>query len=142
MYSKIGPLKDSLDANAAETVADILFEIGRDLSSRRYFSAAVTWLDRARETISRSGHEKLSRDAAHSGWQSRRRSSSPSWRSTLPRRPNGQAASVRALESELGDTPVVLLLQLELLNKTPVKTFDAEAHALYPAEDGEVLHVF
>lgn len=37
---------------------------------------------------------------------------------------------VKYVESEIGDQPVILLLNLEILSKSPAETFDGEAYAL------------
>ncbi len=129
MYSKIELLRSSFDTRTAETVADVLFEIGKDLSSRRDYPVGVKWLDRARETIYCADVEKLSRD----GVELRVAVIQALVVALLGL--NTLEASERArslvhdMGAELGEKPVVLLLELELLNKSPAEIFDANTYA-------------
>ncbi|KAL8943366.1 MAG: hypothetical protein Q9211_001005 [Gyalolechia sp. 1 TL-2023] len=52
------------EATVAEDLADILFEIGRDLATKQSYSAAIQWLERAHGTLISQTPEDLSTDAS------------------------------------------------------------------------------
>lgn len=64
MFEKIGPADGATDPAAAESLADLLFEIGRDLLTHEEYRKAVKWLERAHDTLCEQDVEKLSTDAA------------------------------------------------------------------------------
>lgn len=129
MYGKAQPILESLDPVSAEKMAEVLFEIGRDLSKKGDLTQAVRWLERAHDVISTQDLDRLSRDAV----ELRLAISQAHIHALLGM--DTPAASQKALdlvdyiESEVGEKAVVLLLRLELLQKTPAEAFDVEAYA-------------
>lgn len=63
MFQKINPADGVTDPAAAESLADLLFEIGRDLLTHEEYQPAVEWLERAHDTLCEQDLEKLSTDA-------------------------------------------------------------------------------
>ncbi len=63
MFSKSEPSISHLDPTTAEKLADVLFEIGRDLLQKKVFPMAVRWLERAHNVLGGQELDKLSMDA-------------------------------------------------------------------------------
>ncbi|KAK9785215.1 putative Meiosis protein SPO22/ZIP4 like-domain-containing protein [Seiridium cardinale] len=129
MYSKSESLRQRLGPASTETLADALFEMGNDFLGKRDFSMASKWLERAYELINSQDLEQLSREAI----ELRLSISLAIIHSLLGLNTDEsfRAAEnhVACIESELGDTFVVLLLRLEVLQKAPGEVFDSEAYA-------------
>jgi hypothetical protein len=51
MYQKIAPSLLSYDPHSAEELADALYEIGRDLFSKRQYELSIRWLERAYDAL-------------------------------------------------------------------------------------------
>ncbi|XXG97783.1 hypothetical protein Hte_004096 [Hypoxylon texense] len=117
------------DPVSAENLADSLFEIGKDLTTKKNFPLAVKWLERAYESLNSQELELLSREAI----ELRLAISQALVRAYL----NINTADgfqkaenhVCYVESEIGDKLVVLLLRLELLLSSPAEVFDSSAYA-------------
>ncbi|WQF82317.1 Putative meiosis specific protein Spo22/ZIP4/TEX11 [Colletotrichum destructivum] len=129
MYDKGHLAPQSLDPSSAEKMTEVLFEMGKDLSERGDFPMAARWLERAYNVINAQDLVHLSRDAI----ELRLAVCQGLVHAFLA--VDTQDSSQKALElvnyveSEIGDKPVVLLLRLELLQKTPAEVFDVEAYA-------------
>lgn len=64
MYNKSRKIDLAENAQAAEQLVDILYEMGKDMLVReKDYGASITWLDRALEIIQIPEPNKLSRDA-------------------------------------------------------------------------------
>ncbi|KAL1908545.1 Transcription factor [Sporothrix stenoceras] len=60
-YESSNP-RDTLNTESLESMISALFQIGKSLLCRKEFAAAVTWLDRARESLSTMDQAALSSD--------------------------------------------------------------------------------
>jgi hypothetical protein len=63
MYAKCKQLTDALTPKSAETLADLLYEIGKDSLKKLNPEAAVRWLERAYDTLGEQDMELLSPEA-------------------------------------------------------------------------------
>lgn len=63
MFLKCKELKDALHPGTAETLADLLYEIGKDSLNKRNYEAASRWLERAYDTLEEQEMELLSPEA-------------------------------------------------------------------------------
>jgi hypothetical protein len=129
LYQKTGPLRQELDTSAAETLADTLFEIGKDLLGKNDFSMAAKWLERAHDFLNSQELEQLSRETIEL-----RLAISQSLIQALlglntPEGFQKAESHVGYVESEIGDKFVVLLLRLEILLKSANEVFDSNAYA-------------
>ncbi|KAJ3573769.1 hypothetical protein NPX13_g4582 [Xylaria arbuscula] len=129
LYAGIMNLMTKVDTASTEQLADALFEIGRDLTSKKNFILAVKWLERALEQINAQEMSQLSRDAVelrlaiYQGLiQAYLDVGTPDY---IKRAEN----HVAYLEDGLGDKLVVLLFQIEILLHSPAETFDSKAYA-------------
>jgi hypothetical protein len=129
MYNNGKLVPESLGPYQVEKLADVLYEIGRDLSGKSDFPMAVKWLDRAGDVINSQGLELLSREAI----ELRTAIVQAQVTALLGLGTNdafGRADSlVDAIESEMGIELVVLLLRLEILQKIPAEVFDSDSYA-------------
>jgi hypothetical protein len=129
MYTKTERLRQYLSPDYAERLADVLYEIGKSLSSRSDFTIAVKWLERANEIINSQELERLSRE----GIELRLavlQALVTALLGTGTADGLGKAKNfVEYIEAEAGNRLVVSLLKLELLQKTPAEVFDSEAYA-------------
>ena len=63
MFNKLESHKTWIQAPAAETLADLLFEMGKEIHQRGDSYRASKWLERAHATLSEHDMEALSADA-------------------------------------------------------------------------------
>ncbi|KAI0843290.1 meiosis protein SPO22/ZIP4 like-domain-containing protein [Hypoxylon sp. FL0890] len=128
-YGKLLDCQSLIDPISAENLADSCFEIGKDLTAKKNFSLAPTWLERAYESINAQDLEKLSREAI----ELRLAISQALVRAYLNTNTTDgfQKAEnhVSYVESGFGDKLVVLLLRLELLLSSSAEVFDSSAYA-------------
>jgi hypothetical protein len=115
----------SFDSNTAEGLADVLYEMGKDLLHKQQYQLAVKWLDRSYEVL--NGHEldRLSIDAGEL-----RTSVTQTLVKALLYLKDSESVErakslVSLLESVLGDRLVVLLLKLEILSTSSAENFDS-----------------
>lgn len=129
MFAKAESLYQSLDALTAEHMADTLHHIGESLSKDGDHAMAVKWLKRSYNLVSSQGLERLStsglelRLAICQGlFQELLRSGSPE---------SLQEANdlVAYIQSEIGDKPIVLHWQLEMLQQSSDEIFDVDCYA-------------
>lgn len=129
MYNKSHLSGRSLDAHYSEKLADVLYEIGKDMATKKDFHMAVKWLDRAQEIINSHDLENLS----HEGLDLRAAIMQAYITALINLETNEGFAKadnlVQFLQSEMGSTMVVLVLKLELLAKAPAEVFDSDAYA-------------
>jgi hypothetical protein len=63
MYAKCKQFTDALTPRSAETLADLLYEIGKDSLKKNNHEAAICWLERAYDTLGEQNMELLSPEA-------------------------------------------------------------------------------
>lgn len=63
MFSKSKQINWALTPSAAENLADLLYEMGKDLLEKRNYELAVRWLERAYDVIGEQELEMLSPEA-------------------------------------------------------------------------------
>ncbi|KAK0108478.1 hypothetical protein ONS95_003281 [Cadophora gregata] len=117
MFSKSMAAKHIFDPGTAESLADVLYKIGRDLLAKQKYDMAVKWLERAGEVLDGQELDRLSMDAIEL-----RNSILQSLTKSLLAMKEPEAAArarglVTLLENNFGeDRLVVLLLKLEVLS--------------------------
>ncbi|KAI5864321.1 meiosis protein SPO22/ZIP4 like-domain-containing protein [Durotheca rogersii] len=129
LYGKVNDLKRAIDPVSAENLVDSLFEIGRDLATKKDFSLATKWLERAYESVDSQALEQLSREAAELRLAVSQALVRTYLNTNTPEGFEKAENHICHLESEIGNKPVVLLLRLELLLSSPSESFDSEAYA-------------
>lgn len=113
---------------AAEKIIDSIFYVGKGVLSKQDYPMAEKWLQRAWDLINGQQLQDMSRDAVEL-----RIAILQSLVTALMGIQTADSSDkaqnlVKYVESEIGDQPVVLLLHLELLSKSPAETFDGEAY--------------
>jgi hypothetical protein len=63
MYQKVAPSLVAYDVTSAEELADALYEIGKDLFTKKQYEVAVRWLGRAYDVLGQQDLSGLSDDA-------------------------------------------------------------------------------
>lgn len=63
MFSKCKQLSRFLTASLAESIADLLYEMGRDLLGKNDYEGATRWLERAFDVLQEQSLEVLSAEA-------------------------------------------------------------------------------
>lgn len=129
MFSKTDSLRQNLEVSSAENMADTLQHIGADLSSAGDHNMALKWFKRASDLINSQNLDQLSMHGLElrlAICQGRVQSLLGVGSPDCLQEANDLVAYV---ESEVGDKPVVLHWQLEILQKSPDEVFDAEAYA-------------
>ncbi|KAK0108931.1 hypothetical protein ONS96_002768 [Cadophora gregata f. sp. sojae] len=117
MFSKSMAAKHIFDPGTAESLADVLYKMGRDLLAKQKYDMAVKWLERAGEVLDGQELDRLSMDAIEL-----RNSILQSLTKSLLAMKEPEAAArarglVTLLENNFGeDRLVVLLLKLEVLS--------------------------
>jgi hypothetical protein len=125
MYKNSRSEQRKFDADTAESLADVLYEMGKTLLTTGQYLLAVRWLDRALEILADQELEKLSMDASELRISI--------IQSTVKARIHlkdeqslDQARNhVKVLENEIGDRLVVLVLRLEIMDATSEGDFDS-----------------
>lgn len=127
-FAKADGLLARIKPSSAEKVVDSLFQIGKGLLSKQDFLMAEKWLQRAWDIIIGQQLPDMSRStvalrmaivqALVTALLGAKCSDSVSRAQNL----------IEYVESEVGDQPIVLLLNLEMLSKSPGETFDSEAY--------------
>jgi hypothetical protein len=64
MFAKSKQLSAALTPTSAETLADLLYEIGKDNLTKRNYEAATRWLERAYDALVDQDMEMLSPEAS------------------------------------------------------------------------------
>lgn len=128
MFNKSIASKHFFDAGTAESLADVLYEIGKDHQGRKQYTMAVKWLDRALSVLVEQELDRLSMDASEL-----RLSIMASLIKSLlglqdPESTDKARSLVELLENELGEKLVVLLLRLELISTPSNEIFDSIAY--------------
>lgn len=129
MYKSSRSSEKVFDPHTAESLADVLYEMGKDLLGSQQYPMAVKWLERAFEVLEDQQLDRLSMDASElriSIIQSLVKALIGSQEASLL----GKVRDlVDLLESETGDKMVVLLLRLELLSANTTETFDSNSYS-------------
>lgn len=129
MYSKVEPLRRSLDGVAVGQMADALYEIGRGLLQKGDLAMAVKWLERSYDFIASQPLDRLPRETDQLRLAIFQKLVS-ALLATDSIEAYGRAEDLVAfMETQMGDKQLVLMLRLELLVKAPRETFDAQTYA-------------
>jgi hypothetical protein len=129
MYEKSMSSQHLFEPHTAESLADVFYEMGKDLLGKKDFQLASRWLDRSYNVLSRQELDKLSFDA-----NELRTSIIESLIKALlalqtPETSERARSLVSLLENELGDKLLVLLLKLELLSAPSLEPFDSGSYS-------------
>ncbi|KAI9746996.1 MAG: hypothetical protein M4579_007543, partial [Chaenotheca gracillima] len=63
MFAKAAISSQKVDAATAESLADLLLEIGRELLAKKQFESAAKWLERSYDALMSQDQERLSLEA-------------------------------------------------------------------------------
>ena len=129
MYTKAEQLLECLTPEYAERLADVLYEIGKSLSTVNDFKAAIKWLKRATEVINGQEIEHLSREGLELRLAILQALVTALLGTGTPETLEEAKNYVGFIEAEAGNKFVVSLLKLELLQKMPAEVFDSDAYA-------------
>lgn len=128
MYKKAALSDTALDPDTAESLADLIYEMGKDFFKKKQYELADKWLERASNIIATQEIDKLSTDATNlqtSIIQSRVQVLLAIEREDALDMAN---SLINNLENEVGDRLIVLLLKLEVLSAPTSHTFDCNAY--------------
>ncbi|KAK2625835.1 hypothetical protein QTJ16_005147 [Diplocarpon rosae] len=119
MFGKSISAKQFFTPSTAESLSDILYEIGKGLLAKQQYPMAVKWLERAGEVLEGQELDRLSMDATEL-----RTSILQSLTKALLGLKDAEATErargiIDLLQNQVGDKLVVLLLRLELLSASP-----------------------
>lgn len=120
---------ERLEPSLADSLADLLYEIGKEQSDKADDNLAVRWLERSLEIIEQQSPCEISTDANElriSTIQALIKSLFAQKKAEYGLRA-GELISL--LEHELGDRMIVLLLKIEQLNANPDGTVDSASYA-------------
>jgi hypothetical protein len=129
MYQKSMSSQQLFDPGTAESLADVLYELGKDMLNKQQYSLAIKWLERSYKVLEKQELERLSIDASElqtSIMQSLIKSLLASKETEATERARSLVA---LLEGVVGDKLVVLLLKLEILSAPTIETFDSESYS-------------
>jgi hypothetical protein len=115
----------SFDSNTAESLADVLYEMGKDLLQKQQYQLAVKWLDRSYEVLNGQELDRLSIDASELRTSIMQTLIKALLCLKEPESVQRARSLVNLLESVLGDKLIVLLLKLELLSAPSTEAFDS-----------------
>ncbi|KAG4436689.1 hypothetical protein IFR05_007837 [Cadophora sp. M221] len=116
MFAKSIAAKHMFDLPTAESLADVLYEMGKDLLTKQNYIMAIKWLERAGGVLDGQELDRLSMDANELR-TSILQSLTKALLAIKDTESTERARSlVTLLENNLGDKLVVLLLKLEVLS--------------------------
>jgi len=118
MFNKSMASKHFFNPKTAESLADVLFELGKDLLSRKQSALAVKWLDRAYEIIGSQELDRLSADAGELRMSILQMLVKALLDCKDLHSYEKASGIVATLESEVGDKLIVLLLRLEMITRS------------------------
>ncbi|PQE27929.1 hypothetical protein CJF30_00009126 [Rutstroemia sp. NJR-2017a BBW] len=129
MYNKSMNSKDIFDHDTTESLSDALYEIGKESLTKKQYTLAVKWLQRAYEVLNSEDLDKLSANATEL-----RISILQTLIKALLETKSDESLQraqdlVDLLEGEIGDKMVVLLLRMELLSEKTDDVFDGLAYS-------------
>lgn len=128
MFHKATNSCEKLEASTTESLADVLYEMGKQLLHKKQHSLAIKWLRRALEIINSRHLDELSIDASNLRI-SVIQSLIKALLSVEDKKLILEAQSLLdMLEAEVGDKLVVLLLRLEMLTIPSNDRFDCHAY--------------
>lgn len=113
---------------SAEKVVDSIFHVGKGLLSKQDFPIASKWLQRAWDLINDHQLQDMSRNAVELRMAVLQALVTALVALQTPESIEKAYHLVKYVESDIGDQPIVLLLHLEMLSKSPAETFDGEAY--------------
>ncbi|KAG8164456.1 hypothetical protein KVR01_006374 [Diaporthe batatas] len=121
-------LMHRIKPSSASNIIDTYFQIGQEMLSKGDLPMAEKWLQRAWDAINSQRLQELPRDAVELRMAILQSLVTVLLSlQTIDSKDKAQDL-VRYVESEIGDQPIVLLLNLEILNRSPAEVFDAEAY--------------
>lgn len=133
MYKNCRSSNRAFDSSTAESLADVLYEMGKDLTASQQYELSVKWLERAYDVLTTQELDRLSMDAS----ELRISVIQSLVKALLQIKEDGALEKARSfvelLQNELGDKLIVLLLRLELLNANTADSFDGVSYS-------DVLH--
>lgn len=128
MFNKSMSSKHFFDANTAESLADVLYEMGRDLLGKRQYTMAAKWLERAHTVLVEQELDRLSMDAS----ELRMSITESLIRALLGLQDKESTDKARSLvdllQNEVGDKLIVLLLRLELISASADESFNSTSY--------------
>lgn len=128
MFQKSTSSGRVLDPHAAENLADVLYEMGSDLFSKKDFTMAAKWLERAYGVLTSQDLDRMSMDASEL-----RTSVINLWIKALLELRDQDVVEkahglIDLLQDELGDKLLVLLLRLEAISTAPTESFNTNSY--------------
>ncbi|POS85724.1 hypothetical protein EPUL_000909 [Erysiphe pulchra] len=129
MYHKSTNPEYRLDASTTENLADVLFEMAKELLNKRQYEISIKWSRRAFDIINSWQLDELSNDAS----ELRISIMQVLIKGLICVQDDDSLAGAQKLldllEREVGDKLVVLLLHLEILSAPNNKKFDCSAYS-------------
>jgi hypothetical protein len=128
MFNKAVLSQRQLDPDTAESLADLLYEMGRELLDKKDYELSSKWLGRAYQVLAGQELEMLSSDASElrlSIIQSRVKALL--FLGQIDASQEAQSL-VDLLENDIGDKLIVLLLRLELIWSSTNEIFDRNTY--------------
>ncbi|RKU40879.1 hypothetical protein DL546_001180 [Coniochaeta pulveracea] len=129
MYNKAHTADNTVESRYAEKLADVLYEIGEDMSRKKDFQNAAKWLSRAQDVINNQDIGQLSREALELRTAILQAHVSALLHLDTNEDLEKAQNLIDLMQSEMGNTLVVLVLRLDVLNKVPPEVFDSSAYA-------------
>ena len=125
MYKSAQSAQRRFDPSTAESLADVLYEMGKSLLNTYQYPLAVKWLDRALGILADQELEKLSMDASELRISIIQSTVKARLQLKDDKSLEEARDHVQVLENELGDRLVVLIMRLEILDATATDGFDS-----------------
>lgn len=128
MFAGSHELLSRIKPAAAEKIGDTLFQIGTGLLSKRDYATAEKWLQRAWDTILQQPLQDMSRDAVELRMAIFQALITALLGVQTTESIDKAQNLANYIQSDIGDQPVVLLVGLDILNKSAAEAFDGEAY--------------
>jgi len=129
MFTKSMSSKYLFDPHTAESLADTLYELGKDLGAKRQFPMAIKWLDRSHEVLTTQEPDKLSINAGELRVSITESLVKANLKLQDPVATERAKTLLDALEADIGQKLIVLLMRLELLSASTDESFDSISYS-------------
>ncbi|KAF2036041.1 SPO22-domain-containing protein [Setomelanomma holmii] len=124
MYTKCKQLQQALTPESAESLADLLYEIGKDNLTKRNYEVAIRWSDRAYDLLGDHDMESLSPEASELRLSTMHNIVQAHMKVDTTDARDRAWQMIKLMETDYTDKMVVALLKIELLSKAPTLDTD------------------
>ena len=128
MYKKSMSCQQTFDPSTAESLADVLFEMGNDFLDKQQYENAVKWLGRSYEVIDDQELDKMSPNISELSLSIAESLIKANLALQTPDATDKARSLLDTLEQTMGNRLVVSILRLDILSASTNESFDSTSY--------------